>query len=138
MKKHYVSFEMAKILKEKGYNEPAYCHYDIDGNLMPHLLWNGEFSVEIKHLCHNYMDNVQYAYLAPELHEVQQWLRKEHDMNISVLRVVDGFIVFPKDVNKYFWHRQIPNESVMIDVGVYYDTYELALEAGINEALKMI
>ena len=49
-----------------------------------------------------------------------------------------GGAVGESNLLKYFWHIQIPNRQSMVDVGVYYPTYEEAFESGIKKALNLI
>lgn len=140
MKKHYVSLETAKTLKEKGYEELCIAYY----NTLPSLYKKGTPNWELEHSeaawSYNRCANNPHIIDAPELHEVQQWLREEHDINISIMRVTIeyGEAIAKEDMLKYFWHIQQPYKQHQVDVGVYLYKYEDALEAGISEALKMI
>lgn len=66
----YVSFEIAKLLKEKGFDEYTSMVYNQNGSFMP----NGAIE-----------DTYQTFYSAPTLQMVMKWLREVHNINISVV-----------------------------------------------------
>ena len=88
----YVSFETAKLLKEKGFDETCRAFWKD---------WNNELhlcsccSSHVFEWCHNsmleeyYNDNEETNIAAPTLQMVMKWLRKAHDIfirpNISFL-----------------------------------------------------
>lgn len=87
-----------------------------------------------------FIDEIGIGYSAPSQSIAAKWLRERHEINVSVLRMTEryGGAVARHNLLKYFWHIQIPNRQSIVDVGVYYFTYEEAFEAGIKEALKHI
>lgn len=64
---------------------------------------------------------------------VQKWLRETKDLHIGI-----------RYSHKLFWYYEIMSVSNHVLVGlanrpsIHYNTYEEALEAGIQEALKLI
>lgn len=127
MTEELVTLEIAKLLKEKGFNE--YCENVIDINNM------------LRKTLYRINDDLpKQCFSRPTQSLAQKWLRERHEINVSVLRMTEryGGAVAEHNLLKYFWHIQIPNRQSMVDVGVYYFTYEEALEAGIQEALKLI
>jgi len=64
----YVSFETAKLLKEKEFNEPTYHDYDEEGKR-----WFEEVLV-----CHNSEGGIA----CPTLQMVMKWLREVHNLDI--------------------------------------------------------
>lgn len=123
-KKDYVSFEVAKLLKEKGYDE--YC----EGYF--HL--NTEEATEEE--CFEMApgqdfrnrDN-RYRVGAPTLYEAQKWLRKKHHIHIVI------------DFNGYGWYCRIydiTSGDFLLQTKGYKDNYVEALNIGILEALKII
>ena len=82
----YVSFETAKLLKEKGFNETCRAFWK---------KWNGEIN-----LCHcnsshtfeycrntmleNYNDDEELNIAAPTLQMTMKWLREEHNLHCAV------------------------------------------------------
>lgn len=137
MKKHYVSLEMAKTLKEKGYKEINNYWYEYN-------------PVHEGVVCKGFDENDSIC-IAPELHEVQQWLREEHGIEIVIGIDVD-FTWRDEDedltgesiakVTYYTYDACICNKWLITNAinsdDKRYATYEEALEEGINEVLKMI
>lgn len=135
-KEDYVSLEVAKLLKEKGYNEPcekevniylgtwAYCDYDHVGARNSNLPTN------------------KASY--PTLYEAAKWLRNNHQLHIDV--GMCGDYSTDADGNKVdeweFWtfdmYYTTNFTNHIYDCKGEYDTYEEALNEGIFEALKLI
>lgn len=131
-KEDYVSLEVAKLLKEKKYDEP--CRASI--------LKNGELRVYDRELS---MDNLirtdveYYEFLAPTIYEAQKWLRINNNIFVFVLPhycckyeiveyeywIATYFDLLEKPCN---WEKSKE----------YYEKYEQCLNAGILEALKLI
>lgn len=70
----YVSFETAKLLKEKGFDELCYQKYDSDGELS----FNHVGYVNSEKSCDDF-----YA-LAPTLQMAMKWLREIHNLYIDI------------------------------------------------------
>lgn len=67
----YVSFETAKLLKEKSFNEPCYtCYLNKELSYYDYLSTNFEL-----------IDN---AYSAPTLQMAMKWLREEYRISIEI------------------------------------------------------
>lgn len=118
-KEDFVSLEVAKLLKEKGFNEPCNSAYDKKGNIGTNttlINWNKEYD---------------WAVSRPTLYEAAKWLRDKHAIHISIEWDVDGFCssITIRDEDGLF---------VESSYHIYYKSYEEALNAGILEALKMI
>lgn len=117
----YASFELTRVLKQKGYplvkvvkdNGDKPLFYDLPKD---HPNWND---------CD--------AWYTPTLYQVQKWLRKEHKIYIVIDRswsMTDSwnyYIVVNNDFDNSVQQISMPNRS-----------YELALQDGIMEALKRI
>lgn len=124
-KEDYVSLEVSKLLKERGYEGIAYQYYR-DGILykIPYLSLKRE--EQAKRVCYN----------APSLYDAQKWLRLNKNMHVCV------------DVNASGWYYVLSksnNGTYICDSddngpndGGCWDTYEEALNAGIIEAFKLI
>ena len=68
----YVSFETAKLLKEKGFDEECYTYYNKVGNLVEE----------------NYKFNWNFQtinYSAPTQQMAIKWLRKLYDIDVSIV-----------------------------------------------------
>lgn len=128
-KEDYVSLEVAKPLKEKGYDEYCGAYY--------HLNWEdmteGEcFEVAPNHDFRN-KDN-GYRTGAPTLYEAAKWFRENHNIHIDV-----KCTAYCKPLNRcdYICEIFALSSHQFIDTEIYHK-YEEALNAGILEALKLI
>ena len=68
----YVSFETAKLLNEKGFDEYTSMVYNQNGSFMP----NGAIE-----------DTYQTFYSAPTLQMAMKWLREVHGLHIYTFRL---------------------------------------------------
>ena len=79
----FVTFEIAKKLKEKGFKEPCLCHY-----VGEDIVYNLESPIANNQLwfSHNSYDNIWHRdnIDAPTISQVLKWLRKEKDIYISI------------------------------------------------------
>lgn len=123
MTEELVTLETAKLLKEKGFNE--YCKDIIkedDNRIMQSVFRTNK---NLPKLC----------YSRPAQSVAQKWLRETKNLHICIIREVYGY---GYDICK------TDDDSFVDESGLYsndcllWDTYEEALEAGIQEALKLI
>lgn len=135
----YVSFETAKLLKEKGFDEKCQKVYMYNGQLLwAQIFMEGESFVNNKciNLVANYNNWIthtqgEYAYLCPTLQMAMKWLRKEHNIFISIV-----FCTYPS-LNKVTWTPEINTfDSVFPESAIEYDSYEEATEAAIKYCLE--
>lgn len=114
----YVSFEVAKLLREKGF-ESDDCHtaYDNEGK----FFWHGDYSKERKGI----MD-------APTHQMAMKWLRVEHNLCIAPYAAAYryGFTIDKADTGsnlgnekKFYPHKE-------------FETYEEAVEAALKYTLE--
>lgn len=112
MTEELVALETAKMLIKKGFNE---CRNVVDINNMS----NGDLP--------------KRCFSQPTQSLAQKWLRETKDLHIGICYS-----------HKLFWYYEIMSVSNHVLVGlanrpsIHYNTYEEALEAGIQEALKLI
>ena len=108
MTEELVTLETAKLLKEKGFQQRKYF-----------------INVSTLHHCYKYLS-------VPPQSIAQKWLRENHSIHIAV------------DFNQYgrWYYRLYDIEDYDFlsetEVDKIYKSYEEALEAGIEEALKHI
>ena len=139
----YVSFETAKLLKEKGFDGKCYkvwVHYT---SSTP-MLWaapafvEGETivdreSVESAERTWNtiYCDseNKNYGYLAPTLQMAMKWLREMHGLFIRITEDVAG--------NVFEWSVYKKNYGCKASTYVEY-SYEQACETAIRYCLEIL
>lgn len=109
MTEELVTLETAKLLKEKGFLQRKYF-----------------INVSTLHNCYKYLS-------VPPQSVVQRWLRETKDLHIEISYMYENYWIY--DI------LTIPNHDL---VGfsdrpiIHYKSYEEALEAGIQEALKLI
>ena len=110
----YCSFEIAKLLKEKGFEE------DINSRFSPHFAYNNEglFSGP----------SWDTEYNAPTHQMVLKWLREVYNL----------FICIDIGVGAYTWSITNTTNNVMVYVDAIVGTYEEAVEAALNYVLKTL
>lgn len=125
MKEELISFETAKLAKEKGFDLKTQSYY---GRCFPEI----EFEI--------FCDNLDvfggdFSCYAPTKSLLQKWLREKHYIHINIGFVKSGYfwhiIVIPK--YDYEGFKELDDES-----DIYYKTYEEALEIGLQEGLKLL
>lgn len=118
----YVSFEVAKLLKEKGYCWPSDSFYTLEG------------LIKFRSIADNF--NRLTAYSRPCLYDAQKWLRTKYNIHVMMGNNASGYYwALNKADNGTFIYDY--NDSGPND-GSCWDTYEEALNAGILETLKLI
>ena len=111
----YVSFETAKLLKEKGFNEDSWFHYDTDGYIVA------------RGYRLNHPDDIP----AWTLQMAMKWLRKEKRIFIAICHCT-----YPRE-REVTWIPEISTfDSVFPDSAIEYDTYEEACDAAIKYCLE--
>lgn len=110
-----ISFETAKLAKEKGYKNHDCKKYSSDG---------------LKAI-YGFVSNPTAA---PTQSLLQKWLREVHNIIVEVLVFDKGFL----EKDKFCFQWRVYNKTEDWFTGFEYKTYEEALEAGLQEALKLI
>lgn len=120
MTEELVTLETAKMLKEKGFSEDCMAFYTKDGLFK----------------CNSYINTNVLKLPAHTQSLAQKWLRETKNLHISIIRNACGY---GYDICKADNGTHItdgifdgPND------GGQWDTYEEALEVGIQEALKLV
>lgn len=128
-KEDYVSLEVAKLLKEKGFDKRCEQRFveKIDGTEREG--WNDDLCA----ICE--VSDVIY-YPKPTLYEAQKWLRNNHGIAVNTYnRVSTKGISWSYEFNKIETCKSIIDRNSSF---IGFDTYEEALNEGILEALKLI
>lgn len=130
----YVSFETAKLLKEKGFGGDCLSMYVTP---KPHLGMGNpnEAKIAPHGRDSNYYEGYEYQCEAPTLQMAMKWLREVHNYDISIC--LDSYVE-PYD-NLYYIairRRKDKYENVSPCEQVYFDTYEEACEAAIKYCLE--
>ena len=123
--KDFVTFEIAKKLKEKGFREKCLAYYNDDS-----IEYNHEskmFDCEL-FMSHNSYDNIWHRYYidAPTISQTLKWLRKEKKIHIC--------IDFEEDMNWYYQIAIYGSKDIAAD-GYGYNGYEEAVLCGIEYVL---
>ena len=118
----YVSFEVAKMLKENMYHWPCDSLYTLEG-ILKYRTIPDDF-------------NRLTAYSRPCLYDAKKWLRTKYNIHVMIGNNASGYYwALNKADNGTFicdYNDSGPND------GGCWDTYEEALNAGILETLKLI
>lgn len=123
MTEELVTLETAKLLKEKGFNEPCMIAMNIeDGRQYGTNRTNSELPIKV---CSHPTQSI-----------AQKWLRETKNIHICVYNCACGYgYEISKADNGTHMASSVykgPND------GDKWDTYEETLEAGLQEALKLI
>ena len=137
----YVSFETAKMLKEAGFDSPTRGIYRTN-RTGDHSFAEYNMKQTVDDLSWNAKDGFQYEYLAPTQSLAARWLREVYNIHISVFPDTSSFedgacvnknreyvlswFVFKGDKVEYHYAQP------------FFNSFESALEAGIQEALRLI
>lgn len=107
-----VSLEVAKLLREAGFDWDTFGYYNKLGFFHRAIPHHGEIS-------------------APTLEVVQRWLRKVKNTHIIVT-------YNPTLRGDYVYDVFVPCNKFWLGSPISYDTYEEAQEAGIKKALEIL
>lgn len=122
----FVTFEVAKLLQDKGYREDCCASYITDETGRSEL--TVVFGVrKFRHL--SKYSRFQYEYLAPTLYAAQKWVRTKRKIHIVV------------ELNKHGWYYRLydmEDLSLISQMDGYTDTFEKALNDGIKESLTYL
>ena len=129
----YVSFEIAKLLKEKGFDAECHshyypCHYP-DGSIQYHKYEKTE-STKNKSWYDIYsLKNLpKDHYLAPTLQMAMKWMREVHNIQI---------VVSPYNTLDKTWsYHTFRNFEALTQHFYAFETYEEAAEAAIKYCLE--
>ena len=128
MQEQLITFETAKLAKEKGFNE--YCFYC-------YRMVDGEFMFEQRGF-NNTLAEISKKIVSPTQSLLQKWLREEHNLYVEVFTA------------NYAWNNKVKFYYHVREIHSKHDdkyhnyrteivgTYEEALEKGLYEALKLI
>lgn len=143
MEEQYVSFETAKMLKEAGFDCKcsAYYHCKEDGRNRLYI----SLGCTNDDLAYNILTNFQYEYLAPTQALAAKWLRGKYGIYVSVEIMIFPIYKDGKEVGeRTSWgYYLISTESgwpigASDSVNSEFNSYEEALEAGLQRAIEII
>lgn len=133
----YVSFETAKLLKERGFDEKCFHYYEDNRHNDENIKFSNWYNIEYSN------SNIGRRFAAPTLQMAMKWLREVYYLHITVHPGVSeyGFIwtyaiVFAKDAGKGETHfYKISQITTPI---VKSKSYEEAAEAAIKHCLEKL
>jgi len=132
MKDELITFETAKLAKEKGFNIPTWFFY-FKGILVDKTTGENDSSTFDENIS-NWNDGWNFDHTsAPTQSLLQRWLREKHDTHIELVLW-----------NNNSWSCQVVNDVFAYEEdGSEYEaygckSYEEALEEGLQAALKLI
>ncbi len=129
MTEELVTLETAKMLKEKGFNWK--CEHTIScDNIIR------RYDIPQSMSCCTEIDNEPVEFLCPTLYVAQKWLRETKNIHICIYNCACGY---GYEISKADNGTHIASSAYKgTNDGEKWDTYEETLEAGLQEALKLI
>lgn len=136
MKELFVTYELALLAKEKGFDEPCFVHYNPNGVFMWKILCcdeDDDYTLSIK----NIMEHKADGYIEAPIHQqLLLWFRNKHNIKVDV-RHAQTIGIYTYDI----WTYPVPNTigkwEKQMHIGSY-STYVEAIEKGLTEAFKLI
>ena len=117
----YVSFETAKLLKEKGFNEECFALYNPDGVLI-------QSGIRLNNI---QVGRVKGSYSAPTQQMAMRWLREVRNIHIDICSIYDTnrwlyqvFVITPRTARNSYVDK------------ILYTSYEKAVESAIKYCLE--
>ena len=126
MTEEFVTLETAKLLKEKGFNWKCERTISCDNIIR-------RYDIPQSMSCCTEIDNEPVEFLCPTLYVAQKWLRDTKCLHIEIGYMYGNYWLY--DILTIPTHDLIGLSDRPI---IRYNTYEEALEAGLQEALKLI
>ncbi len=125
LEEDYCSYEVARLLEEKGFDEPCIRHWDCDD----HSLY-GYNDIPISNS--ELQANEYNGFSAPSQSMAMKWLREEHNIFIQISAVLQDQpfgLHYRPSVQDYHAYARHDNFSE-------YVTYEEAVEAALKYCLE--
>lgn len=126
MQEELVTLETAKLLKEKGFD--LGCARTICCNNIVRI-----YALPQDISCCTEIDGELVEFLCPTLYVAQKWLRESKNLHIEISYMYGDYWIY--DILTIPSHDLVGLSDRPLE---YYKSYEEALEAGIQEALKLI
>lgn len=123
MKDKLISFDTAKLAKEAGFDEAVLNHYALENT------YSSSYETFQDDVKNSEIEPLEYS--APTQSLLQKWLRENSGIHVEVLFDHCG-------TKKYDYMLCRTKPDLHADSDKDYSTYELALESGLNEALKLV
>ena len=138
MRDTLVSFTVAKLAKEKGFNTPCIYYYNKEGELPDRYESSGsstdtDVPIYLEEFEENFNSKGWVGDVfcsAPTQSLLAKWLREKHKLHITIF-----------SSSQQSWMFRITKPHQKLEEGLYgedFYTYEEALEKGLYQALKLI
>ena len=130
IKEQFVSFDTAKMLKEIGFDVPCRGIYVTDRTGY-HEFREYDNKQTVDDLCQDIEDGSQYEYLAPTQALAARWLCECKMIEVSAAYCR----------RRKLWYYQVGYldcEDEAVTFGFNYASRQYAMEAGLQEAIKLI
>ena len=125
MEEQLISFETAKLAKEKGFDVPTLYGCNEQGELLEYFTYAsyspGEPEIRIDEFIN------KWEYQLPTQSLLAKWLREKHNIHLIAYKNIN--------IDGYDWCYITTDGITNINS---YKTYEEAYEIGLQEALKLI
>lgn len=130
----FVTFQISKKLKEKGFRNPCIATYDKDGMLGYNYVQPTSIRAVGFDECLVYHND---CVMAPTISQVLKWLREEKGYHLEFIGNACGYLFIVSDIpSKGGTDRYCSDYSGPNDGGTW-DTYEEAAHAGIEYVLEI-
>ncbi len=136
MKQQLISFETARLAKEKGFNIEVYAEYN-ESSIIQYFPTDWGYN-EIEDILFN-ANSIEKCFSAPTQSLLQKWLREIYRIDVIILPNTSSNDVFlsiipSKTYSNFLWKDLESMDTITNN----YKTYEEALEVGLQEGLKLI
>ena len=140
MKEQLISLETAKLAKEKGFNEKCVSYYVLNYSTFKATGEVKNFSTPIEDnknilQLQNLSIGRPHLALAPTQSLLQKWLREKHDIHFEIKPIFDVNEIRPYHISI---SKNLSGKNFKYKIIGTRETYEEALEIGLQEALKLI
>ena len=119
----YVSFEVAKLLKEKGFDVPCDSYY-FTGNNQLQIAFDFE---------HDWNNTWEHAYTRPTHKTAMKWIREVHKIDIDI---TGRLSLTPEYHICEYRYRLHYSNAPSHDINQKFKTYEEAVEEAIKYCLE--
>lgn len=134
MQEQIVTFETAKLAKEKGFDELCREYYNENKELNSFIYYAGDGSGYDKNstITDNDYYNLKAIYSAPTQDLLQKWLREVHKINIEI------FLTDNTPYDKFHFRIMEIGRSFYLSYEDFSGTYEEAREEALLQALNYV
>ena len=123
MKEQLITFDTAKLAKEKGFKSGSVSHYENDGQIQ---FTRGSYS-------NGFIEDNNILFEAPTQSLLQRWLYKKHQIWVNSQPLFSANEQIGVHLTIASWRFPV----IIIEEDDEFDVYE-GLEKGLKEALKLI